>query len=93
MKLLFPARVSPPGEILAEELGARNWTQVHLAALMGRPVQTINEIIKGKKRITPQTALQLAEALDTSPQFWMNLETNYRLWLAQKHRVSRPARV
>ncbi len=83
---LIPARVSSPGKILSRELEARGWTQQDLAAIMERPAQAINEIIQGKKQITPETALELAGALDTTPEFWMNLETNYRLHLAQQEK-------
>jgi HTH-type transcriptional regulator / antitoxin HigA len=81
---LTPARIVPPGRILIQELEARNLTQKDLAEIMDRPVQTINAIINAKKEITPETALEIAAALDISPEFWMNLEINYRLHLAQK---------
>jgi HTH-type transcriptional regulator/antitoxin HigA len=81
---LAPARVSPPGRILDRELKARGWTQKDLAEIMGRPHQTINGIIKGNKQITPETAIELAEALGTSAEFWTNLEAKYRLHIAQK---------
>lgn len=73
------ATVLPPGEVLKEELEARGWAQVELAEIMGRPTKAINEIIAGKKAITPETAVQLAEALGTSAALWMNLETQYQL--------------
>ena len=76
---LVTARVPPPGRILSRELETRSWTQKDLADITGRPVQTINEIIQAKKKITPETALELAEAFGTSAEFWTNLETNYRL--------------
>ncbi len=81
---LAPARVSPPGRILNRELEARGWTQKDLAEIMGRPHQTINGIVKGNKQITPETAIELAEALGTSAEFWTNLEAKYRLHVAQK---------
>jgi len=81
---LSPARVPLPGRILMRELEARGWTQRDLAEITGRPIQTINEIIQAKKQITPETALELAEAFGTSAEFWTNLETNYRLHLARK---------
>lgn len=81
---LVPARVSPPGRILSRELEARGWTQKDLAKIIGRPHQTINGIIKGNKQITPETAIELAEALGTSAKLWTNLETKYRLHVAQK---------
>jgi HTH-type transcriptional regulator/antitoxin HigA len=81
---LKPARVFPPGRVLSEELEARGWTQKDLAAIIDRPIQTINEIVRGTKQITAETALELAAAFDTSPEFWTNLEANYRLYLARK---------
>jgi HTH-type transcriptional regulator/antitoxin HigA len=81
---LIPARVSSPGRIVARELEARGWTQKELAEIMGRPYQTINEIIQGYKQITPETAIELAQALGTSAEFWTNLEAKYRLYIAQK---------
>jgi addiction module HigA family antidote len=80
---LQPARVVPPGRILGNELKARGWTQRDLAAMMGRPVQAISAIVRGVQQITPETAIELSEALGTSPEFWMNLETNYRLFLVR----------
>ena len=73
------AEVFAPGEFLREELEARNWTQTELAEIMGRPVRLINEIIAGKKAITPETAIQLGESLGTGPEVWMNLESQYQL--------------
>ncbi|MBI5239016.1 MAG: HigA family addiction module antidote protein [Elusimicrobia bacterium] len=78
------ARVVKPGQILARELEARGWSQKDLAEIMGRPIQAVNEIVGGSKQITPNTAHELAQVFGTSPEFWMNLETNYRLHLAQK---------
>ena len=79
-----PAVVVGPGDRLQRELAARGWTQRDLAEIMGRPVQTVNEIMKGGKQITAETARQLAEAFDTSPDLWLSLETAYRLSLAER---------
>lgn len=76
---LIPARAVPPGQILSRELEARGWTQKDLAQIMGRPEQVVSEIVRAKKQITSETALELADALGGSPQLWMNLEANYRL--------------
>lgn len=75
----IPAEVFPPGEFLRDELGERNWTQTEFAEIIGRPTRLINEIIAGKRAITPETAHGLSAALGTSAQFWMNLETSYQL--------------
>jgi addiction module HigA family antidote len=69
-----------PGEILkAEFLDPLRITQVALAQHIGVPLQRINEIIRGKRGITPDTAWLLSQALGTTPQFWMNLQDAYDL--------------
>lgn len=73
------AEIFPPGEFLRDELEARGWTQTELAEIMGRPVRLINEIIAGKKAVTPETAIQLGDSLGTGPELWMNLESQYQL--------------
>ncbi len=73
------AEVFPPGEFLRDELEARGWTQTELAEIIGRPVRLVNEIIAGKKAITPETAIQLGDSLGTGPELWMNLESQYQL--------------
>ena len=79
-----PARLIPPGRIIERELIARGWAQSELAAIMGRPKQVIKEIIRARKRITPETALELGAAFDTPAEFWLNLESNYQLRISQK---------
>lgn len=84
-----PYRPITPGEIIKEELDARGWTQGDFAEITGKPLQAINEIIAGKKAITPETAILFSEALGTSPEFWLNLESAYRLdLLCQENRKS-----
>lgn len=73
------AEVFPPGDFISDELHARAWTQADLARILGRPLQTVNAIINGKKAVTPQTAWELGAAFGTSPEFWMNLEMSYRM--------------
>ncbi|MDN7506625.1 HigA family addiction module antitoxin [Burkholderia orbicola] len=73
------AEVFPPGEFLKEELEARDWSQVELAEIMGRPSRVVSEVIAGKRAITPETAVALGEALGTGAEFWMNLESQYQL--------------
>ena len=69
-----------PGEILQEQfLEPLGLTQVALAEHLGVPVQRINEIVRGKRGVTSQTAWLLAQALDTTPEFWINLQTNHDL--------------
>ena len=78
-----PDFVTPPGETLEEILETIGMSQVDLARRMGRPIKTINEIIKGKTGITPETALQLELVLDTPASFWINREKRYRESLAR----------
>lgn len=68
-----------PGEVLADELETRGMTQKALAEAMGRPAKTVNEIVRGKKSITAETALQLERVLGVSAQFWMNTQTRWDL--------------
>ena len=86
----IPAEVSPPGEFLREELETRGWTQADLAEFMGRPLRSINEIINGKKAITAETAIGLGEAFGTSAEYWMNLESAFRLHVARRQRREVP---
>lgn len=73
------AEIFSPGDFLAEELEARGWSQIELAEIIGRPTTLISAIIKGKKQITPDTAIQLGDALGTGAEIWMNLESQYQL--------------
>lgn len=73
----------PPGEYLAEVIEDLQMSQVELAQRMGRPVQAINEIIKGQKAITPDTALQLEQVTGVPAHLWTSLEEEYRLTLAR----------
>lgn len=69
-----------PGEILSEEfLKPLDLTQVALADHIGVPVQRVNEIVRGKRGITAETAWLLSGAFGTTPDFWINLQTSYDL--------------
>lgn len=67
-----------PGEILQEVLEDRGMTQAELARRTDRPLKTINEIVKGKTAVTPETAIQFERALGITARFWNTLEGNYR---------------
>jgi addiction module HigA family antidote len=72
---------STPGEILHEEfMQPYNLTQTKLAELSGITRHRINEIIRGRRAITPDTALRFAKLFNTSPDFWLNLQTKLNLW-------------
>jgi addiction module HigA family antidote len=77
-----------PGEVLLEEfILPLKISQVDLARKIKVPVQRINTLINGKRDMTPETAILLARFLKTSPEFWMNLQTQRDLALAQKKMV------
>ena len=73
-------KIFHPGKHLRDELDARGWTQVEFAEILGRPVQHVNRIINGKRGITARTAKEFEAAFGTSAEFWMKLDTAYRLW-------------
>jgi len=74
-----------PGEILLEEfLKPMGISQNRLARAMGVSPRRINEIVHGKRAITADTAIRLAQALGTSEQFWMGLQADYDLEDARK---------
>src|SRR2546425_11399582 len=79
-----PDTVSAPGETLEEVLSTRGMSQAELAERTGRPTKTINEIVKGKAAITPETALQFELVLGVPASFWNNREQKYREALARK---------
>ncbi|MBX7233792.1 MAG: HigA family addiction module antidote protein [Caldilineales bacterium] len=69
-----------PGVVLEEEfLLPMGLTQVALARHLGVSAQRINELIRGKRGVTPETAWLLASAFRTTPQFWLDLQANYDL--------------
>lgn len=74
-----PAEVFPPGEFLRDVLEERGWSQTEFAEIIGRPHRLVNEVIAGKRAITPDTAVEFAAALETSPEYWLNLESAYQL--------------
>jgi addiction module HigA family antidote len=58
------------------------------------PVQRVNEIVRGKRGITPESAWLFAEAFGTSPEFWLNLQSNYDLVRSKpKREVARIAAI
>ena len=76
-----------PGEILrADFLEPLGQSQVALAEHLDVSVQRVNELVRGKRGVTPETAWLLSQALNTTPEFWLNLQTAFDL------AVSRPAR-
>lgn len=83
----IPTHRSPihPGEMLLEEfLVPLGITQRELADAIESPYQRVNEIVNGKRGITPSTALRLARFFDMTPDFWMNLQLRWDLYHAKQ---------
>lgn len=75
-----------PGEILLEEfLKPLEISQSRLARDLNVPVGRVNDIVQGKRAITPDTALRLAVYFNMTPEFWMNLQSHYDLKLAKQN--------
>ena len=72
--------ISTPGEILKEEfLEPLGISQYRLAKAIGKPESAISAIVNGRRSISVEMAWLLAQALGTTPEFWLNLESTYQL--------------
>jgi addiction module HigA family antidote len=81
-----------PGQILLQEfLEPLGLTQAELARALAIPLNRVNELVRGKRGITPETALLLAGYFKNSPEFWMNLQTAYDLTRVLHEMRRRPA--
>jgi addiction module HigA family antidote len=83
-----------PGAILQEDfLEPAGLTQAELARTLHIPLNRVNEMVRGKRGISPHSALLLAEYFGNSPEFWMNLQTAYDLTCAREEMRKQPAGV
>lgn len=88
---MLPEKRTPthPGEILLLEfLTPMGLTQVEFAAHLRIPIQRVNEIIKAKRGVTPETAWLFAGALGTTPEFWLNLQAAHDLARTQPRNLA-----
>lgn len=76
-----PAKKFGPGYFIREQMDLREWTQEDLAEVTGMTLKHINRIIMDKQALTLDKARILGEVFNTSAQYWINLDTGYRLWL------------
>src|SRR6267378_1081756 len=82
-----------PGQILlAEFLEPLRLTQAELARALRIPLNRVNELVRGKRGITPESALLLSEYFRNSPEFWMNLQTAHDLSRTRQEMRKRPRR-
>lgn len=73
-----------PGQFIADELEALNMTGAELAAALKVPANRIYQLLNGTRALTADTALRLGRWLNTSPEFWLNLQKIYELRLAEQ---------
>ena len=73
-----------PGEVLQEEIAARGLTAHALALKLRVPANRLTEIIAGKRGVSPDTALRLSRYLGPGAAFWLNLQSQYDLAMAEK---------
>lgn len=89
MPIPSPQYMLHPGEVLAEyymrEMGIN---QSELARMLGTHPRKINEIVNGKRAISPDFALDLSEVIGTTAELWTRMQADYDLWKARKKRAS-----
>ena len=81
-----------PGEMLLEEfLRPTKMSQAAAARQMNIPTNRVNELVRGKRGITPRSALKLGRLFKTTPQFWMSMQADWDLWhaLREEKKISR----
>ena len=84
---MIPSHREPthPGEILLEEfLKPLGMSQMALVHKMGVPIQRVNTLINGRRDMTAETAILISQVFKTTPEFWMNLQTMYDLYHANR---------
>ena len=72
-----------PGYFIREQMEVRGWVQQELAEILGISPKHLNSILLDKQPLTTDLARLLSKAFGTSPQYWLNIDNNYRLWLEQ----------
>lgn len=83
---LEPFEPTHPGELLADELEARGLSQRRFAEMIGISCSVLNEVIKGKRPVTPELAFKIEAATGTKAYIWFELQTQYNYWTTQKNK-------
>ncbi|MBI4827465.1 MAG: HigA family addiction module antidote protein [Nitrospinae bacterium] len=74
-----------PGEMIREmRLAPLNLTVTAMASALGVSRNAMSELLNGKSGVSPEMAVRLSKAFDTTPEFWMGLQVNYDLWRVKK---------
>lgn len=83
IKTLKAAKKFGPGYYIKEQMQARGWVQAELAEILGVSTKHLSSIIQNKQALSIENAKNLGLAFNTTPQLWLNIDNNYRLWLMQ----------
>jgi HTH-type transcriptional regulator / antitoxin HigA len=75
---LKPARNFGPGYFIREQMEYRNWNLENLSDALSIAIEPLNKILYNEQAITPDIAKVLAVVFENSPQYWLNLDANYR---------------
>lgn len=86
IKNLKAAKKFGPGYFIKEQMEIRGWVQEELADILGLSPKHLNSILLDKQPLTIENAKKLASAFNLSPQYWLNLDNDYRLWLGKEKR-------
>lgn len=81
-----PYEPTHPGELLAEELEARGLTQKKFAETLDVPYSQLNEVINGKRAMSPELALKIEAATGTKAYIWIELQAQYDYWTAKRNK-------
>lgn len=86
IRSLKAAKKFGPGYFIREQMEIRGWVQEELAEVLGISLKHLSSILQDKQALSIENAKKLASAFNTSPQYWLNLDNDYRLWLEQGKR-------
>ncbi|MDD4641702.1 MAG: HigA family addiction module antitoxin [Bacteroidales bacterium] len=86
IKNLKAARKFGPGYFIREQMEMRGWVQEELADILGISTKHLSSILQDKQSLSIENAKKLSSAFNTSPQYWLNLDNDYRLWLEHEKR-------
>lgn len=81
---LIAAKKFGPGYFIREQMEFRSWTQEDLSEVLGITIKHLNKILRDKQPVTLEMAKIFGEVFDTSAKYWINLDTDFRLWLKQE---------
>ncbi len=86
IKNLKAAKKFGPGYFIREQMEIRGWVQEELADVLGISPKHLSSILQDKQALSIENAKKLASAFNTSPQYWLNLDNDYRLWLEHEQK-------